>query len=323
MTNASQDTNDSPAFLLHQGITDSLSIGILVVNRARKIVIWNKFMETYSKVKAKDVLGKSLYDCFPELPKTWVERKLKSVFLLKSHSFTSWQQRPYLFRFPHNRPITGEVDFMYQDCAFVPINLKNEEADCICIAIFDMTDVYIYQSKLDEATETMETLEKLSQRDGLTGVYNRRHVEGELAIKFKEARKSGNPISMMIIDLDHFKNINDTRGHLAGDEVLRKLGHLLLSSARKGDVVGRYGGEEFIVVMPDTAIDTAMEVAENLRKSIENMSITYEDNAIPITASIGLSQIRPDMSEYNELLKESDDGLYKAKESGRNCVIRP
>jgi len=319
----SQENINSPAFLLHQGITDSLNIGILVINRARKIIIWNKFMETYSKVKAKDILGKDLYESFPELPKPWVERKLKSVFLLKSHSFTSWQQRPYLFRFPHNRPITGDVDFMYQDCAFVPINLKEEEVACVCIAIFDVTDVYIYQSKLDEASETMETLEKLSQRDGLTGVYNRRHVEKELGAKFKEAREGGKDLSMMIIDLDHFKNINDTRGHLAGDEVLRKLGHLLLSDMRKEDIVGRYGGEEFIVVMPNTQMGSALGIAEKLRKAIENMPVVYENEPIPITASIGLSQFRPEMLDYKEIIKESDDGLYKAKEGGRNCVVCP
>ncbi len=102
-------------------VIERVSFGIFVLDREMRVLMWNRFMQDHSGVAAADVIGRNLFDSFPELPRAWLSRKIESVFQLGSFAFSSWEQRPYLFRFDHDRPITGGVDFMQQDCTFVPI----------------------------------------------------------------------------------------------------------------------------------------------------------------------------------------------------------
>src|SRR4030067_2640534 len=103
-------------------IIDSVEVGVFAVNQDMEVILWNRFMEGGSDRKAHEVVEKNLFDCSPELPRKWLERKIRNVFLLKNFAFTSWEQRPYLFRFPHNRPITGGVGHIYHTFTFLPVN---------------------------------------------------------------------------------------------------------------------------------------------------------------------------------------------------------
>src|SRR5262245_44483119 len=102
-------------------VASRIEVGILAVDLEMKVVVWNRFLEAHSGKEAAEVVGRSLFESFPELPRAWLERKIKSVAVLKNFSFTSWRQRPYLFRFRHHRPITGGIDVMRQDCTFLPV----------------------------------------------------------------------------------------------------------------------------------------------------------------------------------------------------------
>ncbi len=158
--------------------------------------------------------------------------------------------------------------------------------------------------------------------DELTGLHNRRYLEESLGREESRARRSGLPFGVMMIDIDNFKRFNDTLGHAAGDAVLRAIGQYMLSAARGEDIVSRYGGEEFVLVMAPGAQGTVSERAEKLRRDVQNLEIEYEGRRVgPITISVGIA-IFPDHGESGqEVLRAADAALYQAKRSGRNCVV--
>lgn len=124
----------------------------------------------------------------------------------------------------------------------------------------------------------------------------------------------------MIIDLDHFKNINDTYGHMAGDEVLRQISSRIKDSQRETDFVGRYGGEEIVVILPETDLQTSISIADDIRKIIAQEPVEFENKIIKVTASIGISNLRDEHNNYPSIFAEADEALYSAKELGRNRV---
>ncbi|WP_137937161.1 diguanylate cyclase [Chitinivorax sp. B] len=302
---------------LNPPIVEHIEVGIFVVNKQFEVQLWNQFMVSHSGHAANDVLSRNLFDLFPELPRKWLEKKLNSIFLLKNFSFVSWEQRPYLFRFPHNRPVTGGVDFMQQSCTFMPLRNEQGQVDNICALLYDMTDVAIYQRQLQSA---MCQLEETNNRDSLTGVFNRRYTLQRLLSEADRARRYRTPLSLLMFDLDRFKQINDTLGHLAGDEVLRMCGRHISALLRESDVFGRYGGEEFIIVLPQTDLDGVSLLGERLRREIEQLPIVIESQAIHITASFGGACWQDAMYEIEDLIQVADLALYQSKHAGRNCV---
>lgn len=164
-----------------------------------------------------------------------------------------------------------------------------------------------------------EVLE-LAMTDSLTGIPNRRALM-ELA-EHTLARRGSSPMTLMMIDVDHFKHINDTWGHPAGDAVLRQVTRLLAGRLRGGDVLGRYGGEEFCVLAPDTDDEGALTLAESLREIISFKTLSIEHHSIQVTVSVGVACCRADSSrDLKDLLAEADAALYAAKEAGRNRVV--
>jgi len=309
--------NDVPNLL--NFIVERANVGIFVINRDREIVLWNQFMEINSERKADTVVGNNLFEAFPELPQKWLDRKIESVFILKNFSFTSWEQRPYLFKFSHNRPVTGGVDCMRQDCTLMPIKDDAGEVEFICFTVFDVTDTSIYQSKLEETTEK---LREMSNQDGLTKLFNRRYIEETLSNEYERARRYGNQFSVILTDIDFFKLVNDNHGHLAGDEVLRVVSKRLSDALRDTDVLGRYGGEEFIIALPETNIEGAVIVAERLREAIAGEPIEAEGKTLSIAISLGVTEMYDTTLAYGQLIAEADLALYKSKENGRNCTTR-
>jgi len=169
----------------------------------------------------------------------------------------------------------------------------------------------------------MRTIEHLSMIDQLTNIPNRRSFDDRLNMEWKQAIREQTPISLLIIDMDEFKNINDTHGHQQGDIVLQKVASIFpLSFRRPGDFAARWGGEEFIVLLPNTSIDGALDVAEKIRADIENTKITLDDGKIiGVTVSIGVNSIVPVQdSSINAFISSADKALYAAKETGRNKV---
>lgn len=160
----------------------------------------------------------------------------------------------------------------------------------------------------------------LSITDELTGLFNRRHFEQNFEREFLRAKRYGSKFSVAIIDIDFFKRINDTYGHLCGDYVLRETAYTIQDSFRKTDMVFRYGGEEFVVILTETSCENAFIPLERLRKKIEAKHLFYEGENINITISIGLNSDTSKYENASEFLDMADKALYNAKENGRNRI---
>ncbi len=159
--------------------------------------------------------------------------------------------------------------------------------------------------------------------DGLTGLYNRHYLNQHLENMVRDALANNRPLSLMIMDMDHFKHVNDTYGHDVGDQVLQQLANIITSSIRGSDLAARFGGEEFVILMPGTKIEHAREVADRMRQKIENTPfiINHEVGQIDKTTSIGVSYLNHMGDSGESLLKRADRALYEAKEQGRNIVV--
>jgi diguanylate cyclase (GGDEF)-like protein/PAS domain S-box-containing protein len=167
-----------------------------------------------------------------------------------------------------------------------------------------------------------ETLRMQSVRDPLTGLFNRRFMEESLDRELSQARRTDSSVVIMMLDIDHFKQFNDTHGHEAGDELLKEMGNILLNCGRGEDVACRYGGEEFILIMPGMSIEVARNRAEDIRNQIGAIRITYDSKELdPVTTSIGLSVFSDNGDTAAQILKAADLALYRAKKLGRNCVV--
>jgi len=182
-----------------------------------------------------------------------------------------------------------------------------EEEELYIVSMSDITDM----------EEEAKTLEKMATTDPLTKIYNRLKLNELLAFEVKKSDRYKLPLSLIMLDIDHFKDINDTHGHDVGDDVLVKLCESITEAIRETDIFARWGGEEFMIMLPNTSIDGAKKMAENLRKTIES---TNFGKAGTVTASFGVSEYVPD-SNMREMLKKVDDALYAAKRAGRNTVI--
>jgi len=165
-----------------------------------------------------------------------------------------------------------------------------------------------------------EQLREQAIRDALTGCYNRRYLEESLGQELTRAERAGRCVSLIMADIDHFKAVNDIHGHLAGDEVLRQVGSLLGGAARASDITCRYGGEEFIVLLPEMAEHDAMVRAEQIRTAIERTLVTWNGVQISVTASLGVAVYPQHGSNPDELIGTADDAMYAAKLTGRNRV---
>lgn len=187
-------------------------------------------------------------------------------------------------------------------------DLVQSVAECVSMAIANL--------------QLQETLRTQSIRDPLTGLFNRRYMESSLEREIARAKRHRHPLSVLMCDLDHFKRFNDTHGHEAGDMLLAEFGKLLRGNVRSEDIVCRYGGEEFLLILPEADADIAMRRAEQIRASVHDIRLVYQHQALgPVTTSIGLVTRPADATEEIELVRAADSALYKAKQAGRDRVV--
>jgi diguanylate cyclase (GGDEF)-like protein len=179
------------------------------------------------------------------------------------------------------------------------------------------------EQKTNELADANRQLLRVSQTDALTGLANRRHIEERLTEMYEHSSRLSEPLSCVMCDIDKFKSVNDTYGHQAGDAVLRQFAKILQGEAREIDRIGRYGGEEFLLLLPGTVLDAAVTFADRVRKAVEEHTFTFDGGTLKRTASFGVSGWpHPAIAHSETLVKMADDALYVAKETGRNRVIR-
>ncbi|HLU64804.1 MAG TPA: GGDEF domain-containing protein [Kofleriaceae bacterium] len=165
-----------------------------------------------------------------------------------------------------------------------------------------------------------EEIYRLTTIDGLTQVYNKRYFIETLEREIGRAHRYRRELSLIMFDIDKFKPINDTYGHLAGDHVLKQLASVIKSRIRREDILARYGGEEFVIILPEIDNYNAMQFAEKIRSLVEKATFRFEDTDIPVTISIGVASIATELQEPHEFIRIADGHLYEAKSQGRNRV---
>jgi diguanylate cyclase (GGDEF)-like protein/PAS domain S-box-containing protein len=175
-------------------------------------------------------------------------------------------------------------------------------------------------ARLAQIEQLQSELRELALRDPLTSLFNRRYLSETLEREFKVGKREKKPVSVIVMDIDRFKRINDAYGHRVGDEFLTTISRLLESHSRGSDITCRYGGEEFLIVMPGANIKTARKRAEELRVCCEKMSILHDENELHITMSLGVATYPTHGKEAEEIVIKADKALYKSKRRGRNCV---
>lgn len=311
------------AFALKQSITNELinaiDVGVVVLDSDFCVEVWNQFMENHASIKPADIVGQSLFSHFPEIDGGWLRQKSVPIFNLRSPVFIIWEQRQYLFKFGANRPVTCGAHQMYQNVTMFPIIGDNGEVSRFCIMVYDVTDQALSKLGMSRLNDELKVASRI---DGLTGLFNRRYWQERFEQAYKLAKRREKPSTALMLDIDHFKKVNDTYGHQAGDSVIQSLAHLIKRCVRETDLAGRYGGEEFAVILTDSAVDNAVTVAERLRRLAEHSQVEHEGEIIKFNISVGLAEFYPLCDSPMEWLERADQALYQAKQTGRNkyCV---
>ncbi|HWI40829.1 MAG TPA: diguanylate cyclase, partial [Verrucomicrobiae bacterium] len=304
------------------------------------VIFWNRCIEEWSGIGRSDIVGKRIFTFFPHLETPRYLLRIGEIFAGGAPTvFSSQLHRHFL---PCPLP-AGALRVLYTVATAVPTPHGRYRA------MFSLQDVTALTQaiegyreehrrlgvEMEERKKTEEQLQEYAKelgrlndtlaekaiRDGLTGLYNHRHFYTLLERDFLLAQRHGGDISCLVIDLDFFKAVNDTHGHLVGDRVLETVAQSLRETVRETDVVARHGGEEFVVLLPNTGIEGALAVAEAVRKSIAGLRLSSEQGEVTVTASIGvagLSSHQP--ATAAELVGLADAALYSAKGRGRNQV---
>ena len=230
----------------------------------------------------------------------------------------------------HAELALDEPDRRYIDLVVSPLNNRQGKMTGRLIMLRDITTRKLAQNNLQQANEQLKSqleeneilqakLREQAVRDPLTGTYNRTYLDDTLSRELARAERENSPVSLLMIDIDHFKAVNDTGGHKTGDLMLEALGLLFRTRTRSSDVIFRYGGEEFLGLLPGMPLDAAAERAECLREQVEALEVEHEGKSVRITISIGVATYHAGQ-DADAVLTAADRALYKAKALGRNCV---
>lgn len=320
---------------MHIELLDSLFVGVFLLDEHHCIKYWSKSMLDYTNKYSEEVLDENFFTVFPYLKK--YKPKLTGI-LRNGATFGSAREVSQFFKVKTNKLIqmsklgileelkSGFKDFEYkkhtekdwakQNCEFRVIQYQGKKH--VLGIVSDMTPII---NQAYDIEQVVLNLIESNNQDGLTGVHNRRHLECQLAEQFNLFERYQNTFSILMFDIDHFKKINDTHGHLAGDHVLKVVCQLVKKLLRTTDHIGRYGGEEFVIIFPHTQLDEAAHVAERIRTMIHEHMFVFDKKAISVAISGAVNQVSKQFESYVSLIKETDEGLYLAKQSGRNQII--
>jgi diguanylate cyclase (GGDEF)-like protein/PAS domain S-box-containing protein len=264
-------------------------------------------------------LGKTIHDVLPPDAATVIARSIEdaaangrhtgTIYTLPMPNGTRWFELSIAAK---KDPFTTEERFIVL-ARDITLRKRTEEA------LREANE--ILRAQLNEIQSLHETLREQAIRDSLTGLHNRRYLYETMIRELARAKREGYSVGVMMIDIDHFKDFNDTHGHQAGDEVLVALGALLRNKVRQGDIACRYGGEEFIVIMPGAADNGDVERRANaIRRDFDNLRINCDGTELQATISIGVAYYPHHGDDMSEIIKGADAALYEAKQAGRNCV---
>ena len=303
---------------------DTLSEGVMIVDEDEQILLTNKAFNERIDREATSLLGikASSFKWKPAATETqdkrlpWLE-VLKSGEPIVGAPFDLVSKKGEIIKYAINAaPILGSDDKAQGVLITLDDITRLEEQN---VQLKSMVDKL--EKSQEQVQEKNEELSYLATRDSLTGCLNRRSFEDGFEEKFSAAKTSGGELCCIMIDLDHFKLVNDNYGHSVGDAVIIMLAEILTSSTRESDLVGRYGGEEFCLVLPGMALENGLKMAERMRQRVEDESTKRYPDGPHVSASVGVASIRDNPDDPTELNVFADEALYCAKENGRNRVV--
>ena len=287
---------------------------IISTNEKQQIIFFNLVAEHIFGYKADEVIGRHVDILIPE--------RLRSIYNKILDSFAVSD-----INIKHLSKIDDQLFCIKRDGGEFPVEgsvakLKEDSRTIFTIALRDITDQKKLQEKAlkgEKAEERVKELYKLAIYDGLTGLFNKRHFVEMSEYVLNSAARHKEKACAIMLDIDHFKSVNDTYGHIVGDEVLKSAATIMKKNLRKTDIIGRYGGEEFSILLNKSNQNGAYIVAEKLRKDIENNIFNTNKGSLKITISLGISEFNSQKHKgLSELLQTADVALYTAKNSGRN-----
>jgi diguanylate cyclase (GGDEF)-like protein/PAS domain S-box-containing protein len=290
-----------------EAILESCPDGLFLIDRDRRIRGFNRAMEEITGWKRGQVIGKKcseLFRCRNEKENPVTPSSCAGLSTLNHPGRVCRCEL-------HQRTRSGKEIVIAVAYRSLPASLKNG-CPCAVGAVREITA----KKRAERALKTQ------AMTDGLTGLYNIRYFQQQLSREIKRAERYHHPLSLIMLDIDHFKYYNDLHGHLQGNEVLRQMARLILSNTRETNTVARYGGEEFAVLLPETAKEVAVQAAERLCAVIEENVFPFESEQPGgnLTVSLGVASYPEDAHDEDALIRMVDDFLYEAKWSGRNRV---
>ena len=310
---------NAKAMSWQEALISSIEVGVVVLNRDFLVEEWNQFMVNHTAIGATEIANQSLFTQIQEIDADWFKNKCKPVFELQIPVYIIWEQRQFLFKMHSARPISSPSEYMYQNIEILPIvNPDSGEVEKACLLVYDATDQATSKLRIEGLNKKLEVISRV---DGLTGLNNRRYWQERFELEYKLAFRTNKAACVIILDIDHFKNVNDTYGHQAGDAVIKEIAKVIKDSIRETDISGRYGGEEFVAILPETNAENATIVAERIRALAESTVISHDGLDISVTISIGISQFSVEYLTAMQWLEAADGALYEAKQRGRNRTV--
>lgn len=297
------------------GVLQALPLGVLVLDEQLAVHLWNRWLEDHSGMSAGSVHGRALTELFPDQDFSSLKRKVRSVLSLGVEAFFNPGSDGHLLPFAVDDQIGRRLDLMRQSCTISP--LEGSDGRLVCVAVADETHTFLSAEAMGRANDELETL---NRTDRLTGAANRAHVLERLHVEVARLERMPGDLSVGVLDVDHFKLVNDQYGHLVGDEALRVVARALEASLRQVDLVGRFGGEEFLVIFVGAPPDGVMIAADRCRLSIQQAEIRAQGQRLGVTASMGVAHFEAGESVDN-LIRRADEALYRAKHEGRNRIV--
>jgi diguanylate cyclase (GGDEF)-like protein/PAS domain S-box-containing protein len=293
-------------------IIESMGDGILVLDLHNRVVDFNPAMQAFLSRKPSGLLGKPA----EELLKEWMDKAGAVLGGQKTNAELRISRSP----------------LCYVDLRITPLYDSHQRLNGRLMVFHDVTARKSVEKELRYANERLQSqlieigtlqskLRSQAIHDPLTDLFNRRYLDETLDRELARASREKYPLCVVMMDIDHFKLMNDTHGHEAGDLVLKALAKTLTSRNRRGDFACRFGGEEFVVVMPNITIDTAFRRAEELRKALNSLSVPFENYRLTITISMGIACYPANGEDRDSLLRAADRAMYAAKKAGRDHIL--
>ncbi|MGK5056886.1 diguanylate cyclase [Janthinobacterium sp. LB2P49] len=310
---------------LLESILGAVNLGAIVLDEQHRIVLWNHWMARHSARQADAVLGHDFFAVFPEMRHKRIDSAITQALRDNFQSLLSQTLHKAPFPLYTHGAATGGnngEERMQQAVAVTPINLPGSPRHCL-IQINDVTIAVGREKLLREQTMVLRSQ---TFSDGLTGIANRRHFDVAIEKEMRRAMRISSPLSLLMIDIDHFKDYNDHYGHQQGDDCLiRVAAELAAMLQRPTDLLARYGGEEFAAILPDTDAAQALRMAEAIRQHAADLRIPHAktgNEVKHVTVSIGIATQQPQQQlAISALIGAADRALYLAKGAGRNRVM--